>query len=129
MSEPKWLTVRDVRALHAEQLSLFGGPPGVRDLGLLESALDRPRNKWSYGEKDLSNLAASYAFGISRNQPFVDGNKRASFAALIVFLRYNGVRFAPDPAETTAAMLALTTGEIDEDEFGHWIRDRSPRTV
>jgi death on curing protein len=124
MSEPKWLTVRDMVALHAEQLAIFGGPPGIRDAGLLESALDRPRNKWAYGERDLAALAAAYAFGLSRNHPFVDGNKRASFAALIVFLRLNGVRFAPTPTEAIAAMLALAAGEIGEDGLAQWVRDR-----
>ena len=125
MTEPKWLRPKDLIALHAEQLALFGGPPGIRDQGLLESALDRPRNKWSYGETDMAALAAAYAFGISRNHPFVDGNKRASFAALIVFLRLNGVGFAPDPAEATAAVIALAAGEIDEDGLARWIKDRT----
>jgi death on curing protein len=125
MSEPKWLTVRDMIALHGEQLAMFGGPPGLRDHTMLESALDRPRNKWAYGEADLAVLAAAYAFGISRNHPFVDGNKRAPFAALMVFLRLNGVRITPSPEEATAAFLALAAGEIDEDGLARWVRDRS----
>ena len=127
MSEPRWLSIDDVIALHGEQLAIFGGPPGIRDQGLLESALVRPVNRWSYGESDLARLAAAYAFGLSRNHPFVDGNKRASFVAMMVFLRLNGVRFAPDPAEATAAILALAAGEIDEDGFARWIRDRWPQ--
>jgi death on curing protein len=125
MIEPKWLTARDVVALHAEQLALFGGPPGIRDLGMLESAIDRPRNKWTYGETDLAALAAAYAFGLSKNHPFVDGNKRASFVALLVFLRLNEVPFKPDPSEATAAILALAAGEIDEDGLARWVRDRT----
>jgi death on curing protein len=124
MSEPKWLTARDMIALHAEQLAIFGGPPGSRDVGLLESALDRPRNKWTYGETDLSSLAASYAYGIARNHPFVDGNKRAAFTALIVFLRFNGVRFQPNYAEAIAAIVALAAGELSEDALAQWVRDR-----
>ena len=122
--EPKWLTVKDVVALHGEQLAMFGGPPGIRDQGLLKSALARPVNRWSYGETDLRALAASYAFGLSRNHPFIDGNKRVAFLALIVFLRLNGVRFKPDPAEATAAMFALAAGELDEAGLARWVTDR-----
>ena len=125
-SEPRWLAVADVIALHSEQLVIFGGPAGLRDQGLLESALARPINRWSFGESDLARLAAAYAFGLARNHPFVDGNKRAAFAALMVFLRLNGIRFAPDPAEATAAILALAAGEIDEEGIARWVRDRWP---
>lgn len=125
--EPIWLTADDVIALHGEQLVIFGGPAGVRDRGLLESAIGRPAFKWQYGERDLAALAASYAFGIARNHPFVDGNKRAAFAAMIVFLRINHVRFSPEPGVATAAMIALAAGEIDEDNFARWIRDFSPK--
>lgn len=126
MSEPKWLTVQQVIRMHAEQLALFGGPAGIRDEGMLGSALDRPRNKWAYGETDLAKLAAAYAFGVSRNHPFVDGNKRASFMCMMVFLRKNGVAFAPSEAQATEAMLALAAGEVDEDGLSRWIRDNWP---
>ena len=126
MTEPIWLTVADVVDLHSEQLAIFGGPADIRDQTMLESAIGRPRNKWGYGETDLAALAAAYAFGISKNHPFVDGNKRASFAALIVFLRLNGVAFSPDVAETTAAITALAAGEVDEDGLARWIRDNWP---
>ena len=86
MNEPIWLDVEIVIDLHAEQLALFGGPDGIRDQGMLESALGRPINKFTYGETDLAALAAAYAFGIARNHPFVDGNKRAAFGAMFVFL-------------------------------------------
>src|SRR6185295_17067166 len=102
MSEPIWLEVAEVVDMHAEQLAIFGGADGIRDQGLLESALMRPINRWHYGETDLAALAAAYAFGIARNHPFVDGNKRASFHALMVFLRVNGIEFAPDPAHASA---------------------------
>lgn len=127
MSEPIWLTVQDVVGLHSEQLAIFGGPAGIRDQGLLESALSRPVNRWNYGESDLAVLAAAYAFGIVKNHPFVDGNKRASFAALMVFLRINEIAFAPDIAVATAAVVALAAGEIDETGFARWIRDYWPK--
>ncbi len=126
MSEPVWLDVNIVLDVHAEQLALFGGPDGVRDLGLLESALARPINKFSYGESDLAALAAAYAFGIARNHPFIDGNKRAAFAAMIVFLGLNEIDFAPDPAHATAIILGLAAGEISEDSLTRWIRDNWP---
>ena len=126
MTPPVWLTIEDVVDLHAEQLAIFGGPEGIKDQGLLESARARPIKRWNYGESDLVALAASYAFGIARNHAFVDGNKRAAFAALIVFLRLNGVRFAPDVAIAAAAIVALAAGEIDEDGLTRWIRDNWP---
>ena len=122
MTEPIWLAVDLVIDIHSEQLALFGGPDGLRDRGLLESALARPINKFAYGETDLGSLAASYAFGIARNHPFIDGNKRVSFAALIVFLGLNGIRFRVDPAHATASVLALAAGEIDEDGFARWVK-------
>ena len=126
MTEPVWLTLEDVIAVHGEQQAIFGGPEGIRDTGLLESALTRPINRWNYGTTDLSSLAAAYAYGLARNHPFVDGNKRAAFAAMIVFLRINDIRFAPDPAQASAAMLDLAAGELNEDEFARWIRDNWP---
>ena len=111
--------------IHAELLAVFGGKDGLRDRGLLESAFDRPRNKAAYGETDLSTLAAAYAFGLTRNHPFVDGNKRNAFAALIVFLGLNGVGFAAPEPDATAMMLALAAGEEDEGLLSAWIRDRS----
>jgi death-on-curing protein len=126
VSEPIWLSVEDVVALHGEQLAIFGGPPGIRDQGMFESALGRPQNKFAYGESDLAALAAAYAYGIARNQPFIDGNKRAAFAAMMVFLRINGIAFAPDVGVVTAAMIALAAGEIEEDAFARWIRDYWP---
>lgn len=124
MNEPRWLTTKILVAIHAEQLLRYGGPEGIRDLGMLESALDRPRNKWAYEQADMPSLAAAYAFGIARNHPFIDGNKRAAFLAFVVFLDINGIDFfAPEP-EVVVAMLKLAAGEIDEDGFARWIRDR-----
>ena len=126
MSEPRWITKSQAIRMHAEQLATFGGPSGIRDEGMLESALGRPQNKWSYGETDLAALAAAYAFGIARNHPFVDGNKRAAFICMVVFLRKNGIVFAPPEALASAAMVALAAGEIDEENFARWIRDYWP---
>ena len=101
-------------------------PKGLRDKGLLESALARPQNKFAYGETDLAALAAAYAFGIARNHPFVDGNKRSAFAAIIVFLGLNGVDFDVPPPEATAMMLDLAAGLVSEDGLTRWIRDNWP---
>ena len=128
MSEPVWLTRDLVLDIHSEQLALFGGPEGVRDMGLLESALARPINRLAYGDEDLASLAASYAFGIARNHPFVDGNKRVAFAAFLVFLGLNGIVYRVDPAHATASVLALAAGEIDEAGFAQWVRDNLPNS-
>jgi death on curing protein len=127
MTEPEWLEVNIVLDVHAEQLALFGGADGIRDLGLLESALARPINKFAYGESDLAALAASYAFGLARNHPFVDGNKRAAFGSLIVFLGLNGVDFDVAPEQATAMILGLAAGEVGEDSLARWIRDNWPK--
>jgi len=126
VSEPVWLDVEIITDLHAEQLALFGGPDGIRDHGMLESALGRPLNKFAYGETDLAALAAAYAFGLARNHPFVDGNKRAAFGAMIVFLGLNGVDFLVPPENATAMILALAAGEVSEEGLTRWIRDNWP---
>jgi death on curing protein len=126
MSEPQWLDTSIVLDVHAEQLALFGGADGVRDLGLLESALGRPLNKFAYGETGLAALAAAYAFGIARNHPFVDGNKRAAFASIIVFLGLNGIDFDVPPEAATAMILGMAAGEIGEDGLARWVADNIP---
>ncbi len=126
MSEPEWLDTNIVLDVHAEQLALFGGADGIRDLGMLESALGRPVNKFSYGESDLAALAAAYAFGLARNHPFVDGNKRAAFASMIVFLGLNGVEFDVPPEQATAMILGVAAGEVSEESLARWIRDNWP---
>lgn len=125
---PIWLTVAEVIALHERQIARFGGPAGIRDAGALESALGRARNKWEYEGADLALLAAAHGFGIARNHPFVDGNKRAAFVALMLFLRKNGVRFAPPQAEATAIVVGVASGEVSEESLARWIRDRWPVT-
>lgn len=127
MTEPVWVGVELVVDIHAEQLALFGGPAGIRDPGLLESALARAPNKYAYGEKDLAALAAAHAFGVARNPPFVDGNKRAAFAAMIVFLGLNDIDFLVPEPEATAAILALAAGEVEEEGLTRWIRDNWPK--
>jgi death-on-curing protein len=126
VSEPIWLDTSIVLDVHAEQLALFGGADGVRDLGLLESALGRPLNKFAYGETSLAALAAAYAFGIARNHPFVDGNKRAAFASIIVFLGLDDIDFDVPPEAATAIILGMAAGEIDEDGLAQWIGDNLP---
>lgn len=126
MSEPIWLDVDEVIDMHAEQLALFGGREGIRDQGLLESAVWRPVNQWSYGQTDMAALAAAYAFGLARNHAFVDGSERIAFHAMMVFLRGNGIRFRPDPAHATAIILALAAGEVSEESLTRWIRDNWP---
>jgi death-on-curing protein len=126
MNEPVWLDVEILIDLHAEQLALFGGPDGIRDQGMLESALGRPINKFAYGETDLAALAAAYGFGIARNHPFVDGNKRAAFGAIIVFLGLNDIDFLVPPESATVMILSLAAGEVNEEGLTRWIRDNWP---
>lgn len=123
---PIWLTVAEVIALHERQIARFGGPVGIRDRGALESAIGRARNKWEYEGADMALLAAAHAFGIARDHPFVDGNKRAAFVAMMLFLRKNGVPFAPPQAEATRIVLDLAAGAVSEDSLARWIRDRWP---
>jgi len=125
--EPDWLTYEQVLAIHARQLRRYGGAPGLRDEGILRSALERPVNKWQYEQADLALLAAAYAFGLAKNHAFVDGNKRVAFITMVVFLRKNGVRFAPDQAQSTKIILALAAGEVSEDNLARWIRDNWPK--
>jgi death on curing protein len=126
MSEIVWLTSELVQAIHARQLRMFGGPPGLRDEGALGSALGRPVNRAAYGEPDLAELAAAYAFGIAKNHPFIDGNKRAALLALVTFLGLNGIDFVADEAEAVVVIRGLAAGEIDEDGLTRWIRDNWP---
>jgi death-on-curing protein len=115
MPEPVWIDLEVVLAIHDEQLAEHGGQAGVRDRGLLESALARPRNQFAYGESSRTRLAASYAFGISRNHPFLDGNKRTSLVAAELFLDLNGLELRASNAECVATFLRLAAGELTED--------------
>ena len=122
-TEPKWLGVESVLVMHEEQLAEHGGGAGVRDLGLLESGLARPRNAWSCGQDDPIALAALYAAGIMRNHPFIDGNKRTSFLAAYAFLYVNGIEIVASEAEVIVQCLSLAAGEIDDTEFAAWLRE------
>lgn len=121
----RWLLNRVVLALHDEQLAEHGGSPGVRDAGLLSSALARPQNQAAYGNPSVFDLAAAYAFGIIRNHPFVDGNKRTAFLAAYVFLDLNGWELMAHEDEAVAAVLALAAGEIQEAGFSEWLKTNS----
>ena len=125
MNEPEWLDIDIVLDFHAEQLALFGGADGMRDRGLLESALARPINKFAYGETGIAALAAAYGFGIARNHPFIDGNKRTALASMIVFLGLNGIDLDATPEAATAVMLSLAAGEITEDVLASWLADHT----
>jgi death-on-curing protein len=126
MSEPVWLPVELVVAIHETQLRRFGGPSGMRDRGALESALDRPRNKWAYEQWDVPALAAAYAFGLARNHPFVDGNKRVALLAMITFLGLNDVDFRADEAEAAVIIRDLAAGIVSEEGLARWIRHNLP---
>jgi len=122
-AEPEWLDVDLVLDFHAEQLALFGGPEGVRDIGLLESALTPPVNKFGYGETDIAALAAAYGFGIAKNHPFIDGNKRTALASMIVLFGLNKLDVEAAPEELTAVVLSLAAGEISEEVLASWLRE------
>ncbi len=118
----RWLTGRVVASIHQRQIQRHGGGHGTRDEGMLESALARPENLTAYGEPSVFDLAASYAYGITRNHPFVDGNKRTAFVASVLFLRMNGQHFVAEQAEAAVVFLRLAAGEFSEDELAEWFR-------
>lgn len=122
MSEPVWLPLELLIRLHDRQIELHGGLAGTRDPGLLESAVSRPLNAWSYGETDLFNLASLYAAGLIRNHPFLDGNKRIGFLSALLFLEANGWRMAAPMAERLAFTLQLAANEITEADYAAWLR-------
>jgi death-on-curing protein len=126
VSEPRWIDRRALLLLHAEGLREHGGPEGLRDAGLLESALDRPRNLAAYEpESDLARLAACYAVGIARNHPFIDGNKRVAFLSLGLFLALNGQRLVADRVDAVRVMIDVAAGTTDELVLAAWIRANS----
>src|SRR3954454_16609956 len=126
LQEPLWLTYEQAVAIHSRQLRRFGGAPGLRDEGMLRSALERPVNKWRYEQAEMAELAAAYAFGLAKNHAFVDGNKRIAFMAMTSFLLKNGVAFSPEPAHATQIISSLAAGEISEESLTRWIRDNWP---
>jgi death-on-curing protein len=120
-----WVDKQLLLLLHDESLAEHGGAAGIRDEGLLDSALARPMNLIAYGEPDLAELAASYGVGLAKNHPFVDGNKRAAFLAVGLFLRLNGHRLNASPAAATVAMIDVAAGTLNEADFADWIRRHS----
>lgn len=122
MAEPVWPETAAVLLLHLEQLDEHGGGLGVRDAGLLDSAMARARNRYVYGETDLVVLATAYASGIVGNHPFIDGNKRTGFIAAALFLKANGLDITAGEADVVLTMLALAAGEMTDAEFALWLR-------
>lgn len=121
MKEPRWVTVTAIHTMHEELIAEHGGSSGVRDQGLLESALARPQNLLAYGKPTLAEMAASYAFGIARNHPFVDGNKRTALMAAYVFLGLNGQRLVAPEAEAVVMTVELASGVCGEAEYSAWL--------
>ncbi|MRD48518.1 type II toxin-antitoxin system death-on-curing family toxin [Caenimonas koreensis] len=125
MSRWVWLREDVVAAVHEVQLAEHGGGAGIRDAGLLQSALARPENLAAYGTPDAADLAAAYGYGLSRNHPFIDGNKRTGYVAAELFLELNGFSLTADDADAAVTMLAVSAGEISEAEFAEWLRENS----
>jgi death-on-curing protein len=123
MSEWRWIDQRALVLLHDESLAEHGGASGLRDEGLLQSALARPLNLLAYGEPDFAELAAAYGIGLAQNHPFVDGNKRVAFLAVGLFLALNGQRLVVTQTEATLVMFDVAAGAIDESSFAAWIRE------
>ena len=123
MDEPKWVQRAWVEAIHADQIRQHGGSPGIRDEGLIESALARPRNLFAYEGQDLARLAAAYAYGLSKNHGFIDGNKRIAFQTMYVFLGLNDWRLVAEEPEVVRVMLEVATGTMSEADLAAWIRD------
>jgi death on curing protein len=122
MQEPEWVSKAVVLALHEEQLAEHGGSPGLRDEGLLESALGKPQNLFSYGQPDLADLAAAYAVGLAKNHAFVDGNKRVSNVVTLTFLLLNGSDLQAEDSEQVRVWLAIADGTMSEEHAADWIR-------
>lgn len=124
MADWRWITKDEVMILHERQLLIHGGLPGLRDEDLLESAVAKPRNIFAYGEPDIADLAAAYAFRLSRNRSFMDGNKRASFVTCAAFLRLNVYRLPIERAVNIETWLALASGTLGEEDLAAWLRAR-----
>lgn len=121
--EPVWVQIEVALAVHDRQLAEHGGGVGVRDAGLLDSALARPQNQWAYGVDDICALAAAYAFDIARNHPFIDGNKRTAWVLARLFLALNAVAILFDATDAIRTVLALAAGDLSEDELADWFRE------
>ncbi len=127
MKEPVWVFREVVLMLHEQSLAQFGGSAGVRDEGLLDSALGRPQHRFAYGKPTLFDLAGSYAFGLVKNHPFIDGNKRTGFIVAVTFLELNGLRFGASEVDATVRTLALAAGEMSETAYSAWLKANSKR--
>src|SRR5437016_2196594 len=127
MRQPIWVLREVVLILHEQSLAQFGGSLGIRDEGMLDSALARPKNLFSYTKPTPFELAASYGFGLVKNHPFVDGNKRTGFVVAVLFLELNGYRFDGTEADATVTTLGLAAGEISEEQYGSWLKSNSRR--
>lgn len=126
MAEPEWIELATVKAAHDRSIALHGGLPGLRDEGLLESAMERPRNRYFYeGVEDVVELAATYCVAVASNHPFADGNKRAAFLCLLLFLRLNGRRLTADRVDATRVVLGVAAGEMGIEALAGWIRANS----
>lgn len=125
MKPPVWLLKDVLLALHEQSLGLFGGLAGVRDEAMLDSALQRPLNLAAYGEPTDFELAAAYAFGLAKNHPFFDGNKRAAFLAAVTFLESNGHAFRGSEVDAVLKTLALAAGELDEAGYAAWLAENT----
>lgn len=125
MAEPVWLRPDVVLAIHNRQLAEHGGPPGVRDEGLLESALIAPVNRWQYKQGSIPELAACYAFHLAGNHPFIDGNKRTAYICMRLFLTLNGMDLTADPEEKIRIMVDLSAGRLGFDELAAWVSARA----
>jgi death on curing protein len=124
---PVWILRETVLALHEQLIARFGGASGLRDAGLLDSALARPQHLLAYGTPTLFQLAASYGYGLVKNHPFVDGNKRIGFTVVVLFLELNGCSFGADEADATVRTLALAAGDMSEADFADWLQAHSAR--
>lgn len=126
MTEPRWLTRSIVEAVHAALIEEHGGSHGIRDDGLIESALSRSRHQWAYSEDaDLAALAAAYGYGLAKNHGFIDGNKRVALAAATVFLRMNRQSLQASEPDAVVTMLEVASGQRNEERFAAWIRERT----
>lgn len=129
MGEPRWVSRSVTDAIHLDQLREHGGLPGVRDDNALESALARPKHKWHYDQSaELPDLAAAYGFGLCRNHPYRDGNKRVAFVVMVVFLELNGRDFDAEEADVVATMVALAAGSLTEAGLAAWLRSHTRKS-
>jgi len=125
----RWLEAADIAAMHREVIAEFGGRPGLRDQALLESAAARPKHLTAYGPASAFDLAAAYAFGLARNHPFIDGNKRIALIASFTFLALNGWEVQAEETATVLVFVDLAAGEIDEKQFARWLEANSRRAT